>query len=403
MLKFLRVSSLLALASCTFAMAAHVAVLETVSSDDVLTPSECQFLTDELRSQAGTALPDGSGFVVMTRENINAKLPSGKTPAACEGSCLVETGRNISADYVVRARVSKFGDNLALVAELYETSGGKLLGSITAMRTSPKELWEDIRKGAKGLFAKVNAKAGAPNQGGSVNESAAADEGVFAASADDAWSQSPFETPKPKAEAKPASAPASTKFLTDPRDGKTYKIAIIGKKAWMAENLNYASKGSECYNDDYEMCTQYGRLYSWSSAMKLDGCDSKECGVVPGKFRQGVCPDGWHLPTRQDWDKLVKYVRQKSHGNAAKVFKSTFGWHNDENGNNASHFNVLPAGFRFQSGNFMRQGQVAKFWSSEQVNAMEAKSRVLLYDDSSFASEDEYKQNELSVRCVSDK
>ena len=78
--------------------AAFVAVLETVSIDKAITPAECRFLTDELRAQAGAALPAYMNYTIMTRENINVMLPPGKSIEDCEGSCIAETGRNIAAD-----------------------------------------------------------------------------------------------------------------------------------------------------------------------------------------------------------------------------------------------------------------------------------------------------------------
>ena len=140
---------------CMNSFAAFVAVLETVSIDSAIASSECHFLTDELRAQAGAALPPNMNYTIMTRENINVMLPPGKTLEECEGSCLAETGKNISADYVAQARVGKFGDKLTLTVELYETAGGKLLGSYTALQSTAIDLWNDIKRNSKTLFARV--------------------------------------------------------------------------------------------------------------------------------------------------------------------------------------------------------------------------------------------------------
>ena len=112
--------------------ATHVAVLETISAKDALSLEEKQYLTDVLRSEAVRALPASKGFVIMTRENIQMMLPPGKAIEDCEGSCLVETGKNISADYVAQGRIGRFGSNLTITVELYETAGNKLIGSFAA-------------------------------------------------------------------------------------------------------------------------------------------------------------------------------------------------------------------------------------------------------------------------------
>src|SRR6056297_2464310 len=73
--------------------------------------------------------------------------------------------------------------------------------------------------------------------------------------------------------------------FTDFRDGQTYKWVRIGEQVWMAENLNYKTeKGSSCFN-----CGKYGRLYNWYTA-------------------RNVCPDGWHLPTINEFETFIENI-----------------------------------------------------------------------------------------------
>ena len=154
--------------------------------------------------------------------------------------------------------------------------------------------------------------------------------------------------------------------LADARDGKTYKTVTIGKLTWMAENLNYSDsvatpslKGkSWCYDNVAANCDVTGRLYTWAAAIdsvKLanDTVNPQTCGyghvcypTMCGKemgcsqplMLQGVCPDGWHLPRRDEWDMLMK----EAGGTNGLDLISQTGWYCD--GNNALGLSVIPSG-----------------------------------------------------------
>ena len=137
------------------ALATHVAVLETVAdgaAKDNVSLQDRQYLTNVLREQAVKELPAAENYTIMTRENIQQMLPPGKAIEDCEGSCLVETGKNISADYVCQARVSTFGASLTLSAELYETAGNKLIASFNGRGTSVEKLLEVIERNSADFF-----------------------------------------------------------------------------------------------------------------------------------------------------------------------------------------------------------------------------------------------------------
>lgn len=137
------------------ALATHVAVLETVadeSSKEQVSFSDRQYLTNVLREQAVKELPAMQNYVIMTRENIQQMLPPGKAIEDCEGSCLVETGKNIAADYICQARVGSFGGALTLSAELYETAGNKLIASFNGRGADVNELLELIKQKSPDFF-----------------------------------------------------------------------------------------------------------------------------------------------------------------------------------------------------------------------------------------------------------
>ncbi|MBO6135210.1 MAG: hypothetical protein J6P30_01245 [Fibrobacter sp.] len=164
-------TTIILLLACTSgAMAAHVAVLETGVDQSVkkkVKLSDRQYLTNVLREEAVKQLPAEEDYTIMTRDNISAMLPPGKAIEDCEGSCLAETGRNISADYVCQARVSSFGSKLALSAEIYETAGDKLVASFNGNGKNVEALLKVIKENAPEFFGKVKTNRTA---GGGIGE-----------------------------------------------------------------------------------------------------------------------------------------------------------------------------------------------------------------------------------------
>ncbi len=140
------------------APAKYVAILETISYPDApVTQAEKLFITDELRSDALSVLKDHD-YDLMSSENIREMLPPGKNIEECEGECLVETGRNIAADYVMQGRVGRFADELTLTVELYETATAKFLGSITCKHELIQGLRLEMKAKTQELFSKLLPK-----------------------------------------------------------------------------------------------------------------------------------------------------------------------------------------------------------------------------------------------------
>ncbi len=106
--------------------------------------------------------------------------------------------------------------------------------------------------------------------------------------------------------------------FADTRDGIKYKMVKIGDQVWMAENLKYlpeitgvTDKVSETTPGYYVLnyhgssvseakATQnyntFGVLYNWPAAM----AGASESNLIPSGVR-GVCPEGWHLPSMNEW------------------------------------------------------------------------------------------------------
>ena len=203
------------------------------------------------------------------------------------------------------------------------------------------------------------------------------------------------------------SAEVTKGSITDTRDGHSYKTVTIGSQTWMAENLNYKTDNSYCYDDKASNCSKYGRLYTWAAAMDSVGswsANGKGCGYgktcSPTYPVRGVCPEGWHLPTQTEWNTLFTAVGGQS--TAGKMLKSTSGWNSSGNGTDAYSFSALPAGGRGGNGHFNYEGNNAYFWSSTDDNSYYAYSMILYYNGDYAGLDDGNEGYGFSVRCVKD-
>ena len=212
--------------------------------------------------------------------------------------------------------------------------------------------------------------------------------------------------------------------MTDTRDGQIYKTVKIGNQVWMAENLNYADSVKTpslmgknwCYANKAENCAVAGRLYTWAAAidsvkLATDADNPQDCGygktcMLPAKV-QGICPDGWHLPTKTEWETL--FIEAGGESTAEKNLKSQNGW-NISNGTDAFGFSAIPAGFGrtwFPEGfYFFYKGDYAFFWSAtesiEYIGNIQAYSMELDYDYELENLDESYKAFAYSVRCLKD-
>jgi len=182
--------------------------------------------------------------------------------------------------------------------------------------------------------------------------------------------------------------------FTDTRDGQTYKTVKIGEQTWMAENLNYITDRywrfgdttdfniSWCYNNDISYCYKYGRLYDWNTA-------------------ETVCPNGWKLPSREDWNRLV--TTAGGWKTAGKKLKSKSGWNENGNGTDNYGFSALSGGFRYVYGGFSGVGYYGYWWTATEYPGGDAYGRGMYCYDGIVYEGYLDKSYGYSVRCVADR
>ena len=188
-------------------------------------------------------------------------------------------------------------------------------------------------------------------------------------------------------------------------EGRTYNTVQIGDQCWLKENLNVGAmitttpdqeKDQEnngiiekyCYENDSTNCNNFGGLYQWDEAMQY-----KTSGGS-----QGICPDGWHIPTLLDYEKLKDTVN--ADGNSLKAIGE--GYENGA-GTDTTGFSALLAGSVASYDVFSYAGEYAFFLTSSELGSFDkVHSMYLNYYDSEISLVNNAKGHAFSVRCIKD-
>jgi len=204
-------------------------------------------------------------------------------------------------------------------------------------------------------------------------------------------------------------------------DGNAYATLKIGEQVWMTENLkvthydngdaiqyvkreeaesgvwiNLITGAYGIYNDDDSSTYQIaphsfpgdGNLYNWYAV----------------NDNRGICSEGWHIPTEEEYTELINFLGGESV--AGRKMKKTNFWHQhnqySEEATNESGFTALPAGERNQWGLYYDIYKIATFWTANSIGNVYARLYKLSYENSNITSENGFKPNGCSVRCIKD-
>lgn len=178
--------------------------------------------------------------------------------------------------------------------------------------------------------------------------------------------------------------------LYDTRDGNIYKTVKIGNQCWMAENLRYTGNG--CLTNPWNRtgCRKYTHqiygedvFYQWDAAMNGSLAQNS----------QGLCPDGWHIPSSYEWEVLENYVGGSDI--AGTRLKSSIHW----NGTNNYGFNALPSGFLSDIGELRGVGEYGIWWTSS-LNTSSSSYRRTLSENAHVSFSAAAREFGNLVRCV---
>ncbi len=195
-------------------------------------------------------------------------------------------------------------------------------------------------------------------------------------------------------------------------EGKNYRTVQIGTQCWFKDNLDVGTfvssttTGSShsnvannstiekyCYNNDIANCAEYGGLYDWDEMM----------GYTTTPSAQGICPDGWHIPSDDEWIIMINGLGGSATAGGKMKEAGTAHWTSPNIGaNNSSNFTALPGGFRANVGAFQNINTYGYFWSSSTGSGNTA-YYISLYFNSQSSSRNNYERTHgFSVRCVQD-
>ena len=230
-----------------------------------------------------------------------------------------------------------------------------------------------------------------------------------------------------------------TPTLTD-YDENVYSTVQIGFQCWMKENLrttHFANGVSISVGYDGSLTTanalrynpngsssnvsEYGYLYNWVGAMHYSASSNTNPSGV-----QGICPDGWHLPSNSEWAQMINYVGGhneyicgESANATAKALASVSGWKNytgtstdkdcfpgyTPSTNDAAGFSAKAAGCHQGGGDYSYVNSTrawAYYWSSTEFNSNQANYKGIRYDNANVQSAEYNKGYAVAVRCVRD-
>ncbi len=190
-------------------------------------------------------------------------------------------------------------------------------------------------------------------------------------------------------------------------DGNVYQTVVIGGQEWMAENLgttryrdgiaipnvqdnaeweNATTGAWSNYNNDAANDVVYGKLYNWYAV----------------EDSLGLCPEGWHVPSDDEWSELIDTVGGDKNAGCTMKEAGTSHWESPNTcATNKSGFTGLPGGYRDPSG-FVNLGRYGAWWSTAENNAERGWFRILNYNNANVYRLFQSKTNGVSVRCVRD-
>ena len=191
------------------------------------------------------------------------------------------------------------------------------------------------------------------------------------------------------------------------KEGNNYRTVVLDNKTWMAENLRVTKykngESIETTNPNQDISKVSEPKYYWS--YKGKDSLSKIYGNLYTWYviqdPRGVCPEGFHVPSDQEWISLINSLDGNIEAGAKLKETDFVHWFKpNANATNESGFTALPGGYRDNDGKYYVLGFRGYWWSSKKNYVVMAWNSGLIYNNDILERLDFLKKNGLSVRCV---
>lgn len=182
----------------------------------------------------------------------------------------------------------------------------------------------------------------------------------------------------------------------------TYRTVQVGSQCWMAQNLNagfmidstqnqlIGGIKKYCFRNSSDSCDVYGGLYQWNEVVQFGYGGT-----------QGICPDGWHIPTSDEWTILANSLGGTAIAGAKLKEAGSAHWLSPNTGTNSSGFSARGAGYRSTNTRFEDFLMAGLFWAYDEEDETYANAVYVTYNADSVAIHVDFnKLLGLSVRCV---
>jgi len=197
----------------------------------------------------------------------------------------------------------------------------------------------------------------------------------------------------------------------DVRDSQVYKTVQIGNQTWMAQNLNFETESSS-YTDGLDSSEIHGRVYTWNDAVgvSMEDCPKDSICSLKGTV-QGVCPEGWHVPSFDEFRILKNTVTELYDSKhdlwGSRLLKSQYGW-NEGYSTNETGLSIIPTNKKKTEGALWLSDGFLTDFDDEMIHYLfySAKYAISVEFDRNW---DEFprigqreKNQQINVRCLKD-